>query len=304
MKNWITDDMPPQSGKLVIVTGATGGLGYETALVLAKAGAQVIIAGRNLDKGRAAVERLERSGVSKVRFERLDLADLSSVRGFADRVTKQDAQIDILVNNAGVMMLPKRLSTRDGFEMQFGTNHLGHFALTRLLLPLLQRADAPRIVTISSLAHRSGKIDFSDLQAKRKYRPIKAYNQSKLANLLFTQELQRRSAQGGWGITSVAAHPGMAKTDLMVNGPGTSGILGWIDMLLSPIAGHSAVSAALPTLFAATSPDAIPAGYYGPKNMFEMKGPVAPAKIAAQALDIHVAEKLWVASEGLTGVRY
>ncbi len=303
MKNWTTDDMPSQNGKLAIVTGATGGLGFEIALALATAGAEVIIAARNPDKGRMAIERFGRSIASKVKFEALDLADLSSVRGFADRIIGQGRSIDILVNNAGVMMLPKRLTTHDGFEMQFGTNHLGHFALTGFLLPLLSRTKTSRVVTISSLAHRNGKIDFEDIQAKKKYNPFTAYNQSKLANLLFTQELQRRSERNGWGITSVAAHPGMAKTDLMANGPGTSGVLGWIDKLLSPIAGHSAVSAALPALFAAASPDAEPAGYYGPKNLFEMRGPVAPSKISAQALGVSTAEKLWMISENLTGVR-
>lgn len=304
MKEWTTNDMPPQISKLAIITGATGGLGYEIALALAKVGAEVIVAGRNSDKGRTAVERLQRSTVGKLRFEPLDLASLSSVRAFADRIIGQDKPIDMLVNNAGVMALPKRLTTRDGFEMQFGTNHLGHFALTGLLLPLLCRAAAPRVVTMSSLAQRTGKIDFSDLQGEQTYSPGAAYAQSKLANVLFSQELQRRSERQGWGITSVAAHPGSAKTNLIVNGPGTTGLLGWLDKLLGPFLSHSAAEGALPALFAATSPNAIPSGYYGPKNVFEMKGPVATAKIAPRALDTDVAEMLWTVSEDLTSVRF
>ncbi|MGF7000802.1 oxidoreductase [Paraburkholderia sp. GAS32] len=303
MKDWTMGDAPSQRGKLAIVTGATGGLGYEIALALSQAGAEVIVAGRNPDKGYAALARLERAGPASVRFESLDLADLSSVHDFADRLLAQNVPIDILVNNAGVMMLPRRTTTRDGFEMQFGTNHLGHFALTGRLLPMLRRAGGPRVVSISSAAHRNGKIDFPDLQAEQAYRPIKAYGQSKLANLLFSQELQRRSERNGWGITSIAAHPGMARTDLMVNGPGTSGVWGWVGMLLNPIAAPAAL-AALPTLFAATSPDATPAGYYGPKHLFEMNGPVAPAKISTRALDMDTAKQLWDTSENLTGVRY
>ena len=301
---WRREDIPPQSGKLAIVTGANGGLGYEIAEALANAGAEVIIAARNPERGHSAAQRIGRDAAGKVRFEALDLADLASVQAFAERVVQQGRPIDLLINNAGLMMPLERRNTADDFELQLGTNHLGHFALTARLLPLLQRGATPRVVTVSSNAHRQGKINFADLQSRQKYRPLAAYAQSKLANLLFAQELQRRSTSGRWGIASIAAHPGMAKTDLMANGPGTGGFLGWMDKLLSPIAGHGAPAGALPILYAAVSPHALPGAYYGPRDMFEMKGPVALAKIAAPALDVAVAARLWTCSEALTDTYY
>jgi NAD(P)-dependent dehydrogenase (short-subunit alcohol dehydrogenase family) len=239
-----------------------------------------------------------------VRFEMLDLANLASVRAFAARMIARGQPLDLLINNAGVMDLPARRLTEDGFEMQFGTNHLSHFALTGLLLPLLVRAEAPRVVNVSSLAHRGGKIDFDNLQAERKYKSWPAYQQSKLANLLFTFELQRRSDAYGWGVMSNAAHPGYARTDLIPNGPGTGGVKGVLAKIFGSFMSHSAADGALPTLFAATSPAAAPEGYYGPNGFYELKGPVAPAKVFPQAKDEGVARKLWAVSEQLTGVTW
>lgn len=304
MPNWTTNHIPPQTAKLAIVTGATGGLGFETALALALAGAEVVLTGRNREKGHAAVQKILRTlPAAKVRFELLDLASLASVRAFAEEMVMKGTPLDLLVNNAGVMDLPVKRLTEDKFELQFGTNHLGHFALTGLLLPLLKRAGAARVVNVSSLAHRGGKIDFDNLQAERKYRPWPAYQQSKLANLLFTFQLQSRSDAQGWGLMSNAAHPGFARTDLIANGPGTGGVRGVLGKILRPLS-HSAADGALPTLFGATAPEAEPMGYYGPKGFYELSGPVGPAYVAPQAKDVAVARKLWDVSEKLTGVRW
>jgi len=225
MAKWTTNDIPPQKGKLAIVTG-TGGLGYETALALAAAGAETIVAGRNETKGRETIRKiLALSPRAAVRFEKLDLADLASVAAFAGRMLAADRPIDILVNNAGVMTPPQRQSTVDGFELQFGTNYLGHFAMTARLLPLL-RGNGARVVQVSSGAHRmGGAIHFDDLQWERSYKPWAAYAQSKLAMVLFALELQRRSDANGWGIRSNAAHPGFARTELIANGPGADSFM-------------------------------------------------------------------------------
>jgi NAD(P)-dependent dehydrogenase (short-subunit alcohol dehydrogenase family) len=305
MNPWSIADIPPQHGKLAVITGATGGLGYETALALARAGAEVLVTGRNAEKGRAAIEQIKRAvPFAKVRFAMLDLASLASIRTFAASMLANGRPLDLLINNAGVMDLPTRRLTEDGFELQFGTNHLSHFALTALLLPLLRKAQAPRVVNVSSLAHRGGKIDFSNLQAERKYNSWAAYQQSKLANLLFTFELQRRSDAHGWGLITNAAHPGYARTELIPNGPGTGGLKGIAMKALGSFMSHSAAAGALPTLFAATSPQAPPNGYYGPNGFYELKGPVAPAQVFPQAKDEAVARKLWEVSEQLTAVKW
>lgn len=300
--NWTTADIPPQAGRIAVVTG-TGGLGYETALALARAGAEVILAGRNPAKGTASIARISAAvpGVP-VRFEALDLASLESIAAFAARMRAQEGRIDLLINNAGVMNLPERHVTADGFEMQFGTNYLGHFALTMQLLPLLRASDLPRLVNLSSLYHRAGRLDFDDLQGERLYQPTKAYAQSKLAMLMFAIELQRRADTTGWNLRTNAAHPGYARTDLISNGPGARGLTHWLNKwLLQPWASHSAAAGALPTLFAATAPEARGAAYYGPAGFYELKGPPAQAKIAEQALDAGKAALLWHVSERLTG---
>jgi NAD(P)-dependent dehydrogenase (short-subunit alcohol dehydrogenase family) len=278
MTGWTSADIPPQQGRTAVITGATGGLGYETALALAGSGASVVLTGRNEAKGQRALSEIRgKFPNAKITYEELDLAKLASVAGFVERFASAHTSLDILVNNAGVMSLPRRQETADGFEMQFGTNYLGHYALTARLLPLLRRGAHPRVVNLSSLAHRSGVIDFSDLLGKRSYSPWRAYRQSKLAMLMFALELQRRSDAGGWGLMSNAAHPGYARTDLIPNGPGAGGLLWRINTLLQPFISHSAADGALPTLFAATSPQAEPAGYYGPNRFYELKGPPAPA---------------------------
>lgn len=306
MPNWSVQDIPPQAGRLAVVTGATGGLGYETALALAGAGADVVLTGRNDDKGRVALERIRAAHpAAAIRYLHLDMADLASVRAFAESFARGHDALDLLVNNAGVMMLPQRQVTIDGFELQFGTNYLGHFALTAHLLPLLRASRAPRVVNLGSLVHKfGGAIHFDDLQFARRYRPFAAYAQSKLAMLMFAFELQRRSDANGWRIHAVAAHPGYARTDLIANGPG-EGALQRIDAVtVRPLLSHSAKEGALPTLFAATSPQAVPGGYYGPSGLFEMKGPVAQAKVASGARDEAAAARLWNVSCGLTNTSW
>jgi NAD(P)-dependent dehydrogenase (short-subunit alcohol dehydrogenase family) len=306
MLSWTTKNISDQSGKLAIVTGATGGLGLETALALAGAGAEVILAGRNAAKGSAAETLIRgRYPSASVRFEVADLASLASVRAFSERMLAAGRPIDILVNNAGVMALAKRETTIDGFERQLGTNYLSHFALTSHLLPLLTAAKA-RVVQLSSIAHRNGKIRLDDLNYVQGYKPFPVYSQTKLAMLMFALELDRRSSAGGWGLTSVAAHPGVASTDLMANGPSasSSAIVAQISSLAIRIIGHSAAEGALPQLMAATLPGVTGGQYFGPQGWMELKGRPGPAKIAPQARDADVAAKLWNASEALTGVMF
>ena len=299
-------DIPDLSGKLAVVTGATGGLGLETALGLAGAGAEVVLVGRNPARGKDAAALIRaRHPAANVWFEQVDLASLASVKEFADEMVAEARPIDILVNNAGVMALPKRQTTADGFEMQFGVNYLSHFALTAQLLPLLKAGKA-RVVQLASIAHKGGRIRFDDLNYETSYKPWPVYQQSKLAMLMFAIELQRRSDANGWGLTSVASHPGYAHTDLIANGPAIGGapVYGWGVRVFEKIAGHSAADGALPTLMAATSKGVTSGGYYGPQGWQEIKGPSGPARISPHALDNEVAAKLWMASEQLTGMAF
>lgn len=302
-QSFTTHDIPDQSGRLAVVTGATGGLGLETAQGLAGAGAEVVLAGRNPSKGEAAERRIrEAHPGARVRFGQVDLTRLASVKSFADDLLTAGRPIDILVNNAGVMALPERETTADGFEMQLGTNYLSHFALTGRLLPLLTAGRA-RVVQLSSIAHRGGSIRLDDLNHQKGYRPWPVYQQSKLAMLMFALELDRRSRAHGWGLTSVAAHPGVARTDLISNGPGKGG--GLIARLANHLPGflsHSAADGALPILMAATRPGREGGAYLGPQGFMEMKGPPGPARIDRAARDEAVAKALWAASERLTGV--
>src|SRR5258708_26852603 len=247
MTGWSTADIPPLNGKTAVITGATGGLGYETALALAGAGAAVVLTGRNEAKGLLALQAI-RSQFPNARivYENLDLASLASVADFAKRFAAVHRSLDLLVNNAGVMSLPERQATSDGFEMQLRTSYLGHYALTGHLLGALRRGNQPRVVNLSSLAHRSGTIHFDDLQSTRSYTPWKAYCQSKLAMLMFALELQRRSNAAGWGLMSNAAHPGYARTDLIANGPGASGLLWQLNKSLQPYISQSAAEGARP----------------------------------------------------------
>lgn len=306
MARWNTSNIPSQAGKLALVTGATGGLGLETALGLAGAGAEVILAGRNPAKGRVAEDLIRsRHKDAKVRFEVVDLAGLASVADFANRLLASGRPIDILVNNAGVMALKTRQTTPDGFEMQFGTNYLSHFALTGRLLPLLKAAKA-RVVQLASIAHRSGEIRLDDLNWVKGYRPFPVYGQTKLAMLMFAIELDRRSKAKDWGLTSVAAHPGLARTDLVANGPAVGGnvFLRTAMPIVLQLLGQSAADGALPTLMAATMPDAMGGQYFGPQGWREFKGPPGPARIEPKAFDAGVAAKLWDATERLTGVAF
>jgi NAD(P)-dependent dehydrogenase (short-subunit alcohol dehydrogenase family) len=301
---WTAHDIPDQSGKFAIVTG-TGGLGYETALELARHGAEVILAGRNAAKGAESISKM-RAAVpnASVAFEDVDLADLASIRAFAQRMLARGTPLDLLVNNAGVMTPPVRRTTKDGFELQFGTNHLAHFALTAQLLPLLRGAPRPRVMTVSSGLHRVGIIDFDDLQATKRYSPRAGYGQSKLANILFANELQRRSDTKGWNIRSNSAHPGFALTELIPNGPGTKGVGYWISRLIAKVASQSPAEGALPQLFGATSPDAKGGAYYGPTGRLGLIGPPGPATMSKRAQDKAVAARLWAVSEKLTGVTF
>ncbi|NKK73803.1 SDR family NAD(P)-dependent oxidoreductase [Rhizobium leguminosarum bv. viciae] len=305
LKSWTLDDMPSQKDRTILITG-TGGLGFEDALALARAGGDVIIAGRNPTKGADAIRRIkESSPQASVTLEIVDLGDLASIEALAIRLKETRDHIDVLINNAGLMTPPTRQTTKDGFELQFGTNYLGHFALTGHLLPMLMRANAPRVVTLSSIAVRGANvaINFDDLQAERGYKPMPVYSQSKLACLMFAFELQRRSEEASWGITSIAAHPGISRTDLLHNGPGRRSAQGLLRSLMwflfQPVA-----QGALPTLFAATSPKARGGAYYGPDRLGETRGHPTEAQIPRQAMEKHVAHRLWEISEKLTGISF
>lgn len=299
---WTAADIPSQAGRLAVVTGPTG-LGYETGLELARAGAEVILAGRSPGPANESLNRI-RAQVpgAKVRFELCDLASLASVQSFADKLLAEGRPIHILVNNAGVMMPPRRLTTKDGFELQFGTNYLGHYALTARLLPLLIKGHA-RVVSLSSISANPASIHFDDLQFQRGYKPDPSYGQSKLAMLMFGLELQRQSAAHGWGITSIPAHPGVAATDLIDKGPGATSLLGLLTRLL-PFVRQPAARGALPQLMAATLPSAVPGGYYGPDGFGGIRGNPKLVEPPPQARDADVARRLWDVSAELTGVKF
>lgn len=302
MKKWTTADIPNLKGKTAIVTGA-GGLGFEDALALSKAGAKVIIAGRDTSKGKAAVEKIRRIfDEADVSFELIDLADLASIAHFSERMLQKLDRLDILINNAGVMTPPKRLETKDKFELQFGTNYLSHFALTGHLLPLLKKSKG-RVISLSSVAARNGKINFEDLQANNQYDPMQVYAQSKIACLMFAFELQRLSDKKNWGITSIATHPGVSRTELLVGKSDGRGVIGFVRkyawFLFQPVA-----QGALPTLYAATASNAMPGKYYGPHALGETRGYPQEASIPDYVLNTESSRKLWDISEKLTGVNY
>ncbi|WP_339102029.1 oxidoreductase [Candidatus Enterococcus clewellii] len=287
-KRWTEKEIGSQVGKNIVVTG-TGGLGYEAAISLAGAGATVIIAGRNVDKGKSAVQSIKNKYPhAKIDFQRIDLADLSSIENFGKVLASKIKKLDILINNAGVMATPDRRVTKDNFELQLGTNYLGHFALTAHLLPLLRKAQNARVVTVSSMAHRSGKIHFDDLQLEHHYNPDVAYSQSKLACLLFAFELHKRSIASNWGITSIGVHPGGVATELIENGPGKTFYTRLIyHTLQMPSQGVRA------SLLAATSPEVRSGAFYGPTKLMEIYGYPKLVKPAKQALDANVSAKLW-----------
>lgn len=304
MKKWTTANIPQRNNGLAIITGSTEGIGYEDALALASAGWKVVMMGRNTQKGAESIARIQQINPrANVSFEKIDLANLSSIKSFASRMILKGQAIDLLINNAGVMTPPKRLETADGFELQFGTNHIGHFALTAQLLPLLRQSPYARVVTLSSVANREGSINFDDLQSKSSYVPGKAYSQSKLANLMFALELQRQSDKHGWGIMSVAAHPGVSRTNLLITGAGRWSVAGMARTFL-PFLFQPSAQGALPTLYAATSPEAKGGVYYGPDKLMETRGFPAVARIPAQAEDVDVSIRLWEISKELAKVEF
>ena len=300
---WTASDIPDQTGRFAVVTGANSGLGLVTARELARAGATVVVACRNTGKGEQAANTI-RSAVpgASVEVRELDLADLASVHAFASRLAGERDRIDLLINNAGVMAPPRRV-TVDGFESQLGTNHLGHFALTGLLLGMLLAAPQPRVVTLSSGAHRRGRINFDDLQGERRYQHWLAYGQSKLANLLFCFELQRRASAAGTSLESLAAHPGYAATNLQFAGPGIAAER-WMMWVANRVIAQSADMGALPTLYAATVPD-LPGGtFVGPDSWGDMRGHPHIVTASGRAYDNEAAARLWEISDQLTGVHY
>jgi NAD(P)-dependent dehydrogenase (short-subunit alcohol dehydrogenase family) len=303
---WTFADLPELTGKTIVVTGANGGLGFEVTRAIAGKGATVVMACRSETKARAAIERIEADVPgARLRFEALDLADLDSVRAFAERTAETTPTVDVLLNNAGIMAIPRR-ETAQRFEMQLGTNHLGHFALTGLLLPRLLAVPGSRVVTVSSSMHYGGKVDFDDLDGQRRYNKWKAYNQSKLANLLFAYELQRRLAAAGTTTISVAAHPGYSETNLQGEGPTQHGarIRGALYRGLHVAFAQSAQSGALPLAYAAVGPDVAGGDYFGPGSIMQLWG--APKKVGSsgRSYDEAVAAKLWDVSEERTHVRY
>ncbi|MCV7021941.1 SDR family NAD(P)-dependent oxidoreductase [Mycolicibacterium novocastrense] len=297
---WTVADIPDQSGRTAIVTGANSGLGYDTAAALAGAGATVVLAVRNLDKGNEALDRIKRSNPeTAVSVQALDLSSLDSVRRAADDLRAAHPRIDLLINNAGVMYVPTRETTEDGFEMQFGTNHLGHFALTGLLLDNLRSVEGSRVVTVSSVGHRiMARIRFEDPHFETGYNRVQAYGQSKLANLLFTFELQRRLAAAGAPTIATAAHPGFSDTELMRYIPV------FVPDIVWKIFTQPADKGALPTLRAATDPNAQGGQYYGPDGIGEVKGHPKLVASSAQSRDQDIQRRLWNMSEELTGVTY
>ncbi|OBJ34752.1 SDR family NAD(P)-dependent oxidoreductase [Mycobacterium colombiense] len=301
MAKWTTADIPDQTGRVAVITGANTGLGYETALALADHGAHVVLAVRNLDKGKDAADRITAQRPhADVALAELDLTSLASVRTAAEQLRSAHDRIDLLINNAGVMYTPKS-NTKDGFELQFGTNHLGHFAFTGLLLDRLLPVAGSRIVTVSSVGHRIlADIHFDDLQWERRYNRVAAYGQAKLANLLFTYELQRRLAPHGTTIAA-AAHPGMSDTELMRNMPAP--LVGAFERI-APLVAQNPAMGALPTLRAATDPAVLGGQYYGPDGLGQTRGYPKIVGSSAKSHDVDRQRRLWAISEELTGVVY
>jgi NAD(P)-dependent dehydrogenase (short-subunit alcohol dehydrogenase family) len=314
-RRWTAADIPSQRGKLAYITGANSGIGFHAALELARAGAAVVLACRDLSKGEAAKKRiLSMVPGAELEVAALDLASLDSVRAAAESFVASGRRLDLLINNAGVMALPRRQLTRDGFELQLGTNHLGHFALTGLLLPALLPSAAglaessgqrARIVTVSSIAHRGATMDFSNLQWERGYQPWPAYRRTKLANLLFGFELQRRLERAQAKAISVVVHPGVSNTNLFAAGPGSGGgLLARIIPVFIALVAQPEARGALPTLYGATAPEVQGGRFYGPDGFRQMRGYPVQVQPETQAYDEALARKLWQVSEELTGVHY
>ncbi len=302
MSAWNADQIPDQSGRRVVVTGASSGLGEITARELARKGAQVVLAVRNTSKGESSAHRI-RSAIpgALVEVRELDLSSLESVRAFAAGLLAQSPTLDLLVNNAGIMMTPQS-RTADGYELQLGTNHLGHFALTGLLLEALGRGTGPRVVTVSSIAHKSGRIHFDDLQLEHGYAPQEAYAQSKLANAIFGIELDGRLRAASSPVLSVLAHPGYSATNLQSTGP--TGVSVFVMRIGNALIAQKADRGALPQLFAATAPTVRGGQFYGPSGFQEMRGDPIEVQAVAAAHDPTAGRRLWSVSEQLTGVNF
>ena len=302
MAAWNIDQIPDQTGRRVLVTGASSGLGEITARELARKGAHIVLAVRNTTKGVASAERI-RAAVTGARVDvrELDLSSLRSVRSFASELVAESSTLDLLINNAGIMQTPSS-RTADGYELQLGTNHLGHFALTGLLLEALGRATAPRVVTLSSLEHRSGRIHFDDLQLEHGYAPRKAYQQSKLANAIFGIELDRRLRAAGSPILSVLAHPGYSATNLQSTGP--TGLSAFVMRIGNAVIAQKAEKGALPQLLAATAPSVQGGQFYGPSGFNELRGDPVEVQAVAAARDPETGRRLWEVSEELTAVTF
>ena len=300
-KHWTAANVPDQTGRTAVITGANSGLGFEAATVLAARGATVVLACRDLEKAKEAADRIAESVPgAAVQVQRLDLAALASVRAAASELRDRHDRIDLLVNNAGVTFTPRQ-TTADGFELQFGTNHLGHFALTGLLMDRLLATPGSRVVTISSMIHRAGRIHFDDLQLERKYGRSRSYGQSKLANLMFTYELQHRLAAAGAGTIAVAAHPGGSRTDWSRHLPLVIRIA---NKLTEPLFMQSADKGAWPTLRAATDPSVQGGEYYGPDGFTKTRGYPKRDKSSRRSHDVEAQRRLWAVSEELTRVGY
>ncbi len=304
---WTQKNLPDLKGKVVVVTGANSGLGLETSRELARKGARVVMACRNLTKAEAARDEITRDvgAHADLELRSLDLADLSSIKAFADELLAAYPKLDVLINNAGIMAIPRR-ETADGFEMQIGTNHLGHFALTARLLERLLETPGARVVNVASQAHRAGKIRLDDLNWKKTYSKWPAYGQSKLANLLFTYELDRRVREHGLDLVSAAAHPGYSATNLQLVGPQMqgSGFMEKMTGLANDVVAQSALMGALPSLYAAFAEDVSSGDYIGPDGLMEMRG--HPVKVTSNAAsqDVEVGKKLWALSEELTALSF
>lgn len=306
MSQWTTNDIPDLHGRVAVVTGANSGLGLATSKALAAKGAHVIMACRNPDKARQAQATIQATVPdASLELLPLDLASLASVREFASSISKTHNQLDLLFNNAGVMAIPRR-ETADGFEMQFGTNYLGHFALTGLLLPLLLATPNSRIITLTSIARRSGKINFSDLNSQRSYSRWGAYGQSKLADMLFAFELQRRLALVGANTLSIAAHPGLSRTELQTNSTSSTGSVleNLLYTVIMPLLGQSGSMGALPQLYAATSPALHGGELVGPRGVSSLRGYPRLEPNYQHEYNKSVAARLWDESVKLTGVDY
>lgn len=311
MSKWTEEDIPDLRGRRALVTGAASGIGLQAAMALTRHGAEVLLVDRNEKTGAAAAVMIrDLYPDARVEYLSLDLSSQQAVRDFTSRLVDQGKALDLLINNAGIQPMSERRNTIDGFELTFGIGHLGHFCLTAGVLPLLLKAPLPRVVTVSSLVHKAGSFDWDDLQMERGYFAQRPYNQTKLANLLFARELQRRATAAGIQLLSLAVHPGVARTNIGASRKGqgkfhmVDHLISLVTTLVMSLLGQPAKAGAWPTLYAATALGVVPGGFYGPDGFGEMKGSPASAKISRRGLDDAAAWRLWEISEQLTGQIY